>query len=201
MAEVRLRFRTWVECWYLEYARREGKARWGATTHTLLDWGVNIVDNLFDETPVYIMLVRHPLDVAVSAIEKFDARLFSLEAVSRRLRYWVEVVTQHLSAGRQLSRRFTCVRYEDLVKDPTVTINALFAFLGERPVPDVATQMFTKSHRGHWGDNKILATQSVDTASVGRWRATLDRVMVDHAMAQEPRVAELMMQLDYTINW
>jgi protein-tyrosine sulfotransferase len=198
--EVRARFRSWLECWYLEYAKRRGKARWGATTHTLLDYSVGVVDDLFAGCAAYVVQVRHPLDQVTSAIEKFGDGEFSALNLTRHMDYWVRVVSQHLVAEEQLGERCTRIRYEDLVADPTLTANRVFAFLGEDPVPDIATLMFTERHDGHWGDHKILSTDAVHTTSVGRWKAVLDRTIVNQTLAAVPAAAELMIHLGYSLD-
>jgi hypothetical protein len=198
-AEVRATFRAQLEGWYLEYAARRGKVRWGATTHRLLDQSVDVLDDLLDGDAVYIVLVRHPLDHATSAIERFNHAEFHLENVERMLRYWVNTVTHHLQVERQLPDRCTRVRYEDLVAEPEARLRAVFEFIGESHVPDIHEEMFAQPHDGDCGDHKIRRTSSVQRTSVGRWKGKLEPAVVDAALRASPAAQRLMDELGYTV--
>ena len=198
--DVRARFRSSFEIWYREFADRNGKARWGASTHILMDNAADVVDDLFDGEAAYVVLLRHPMDQLTSTIEKFHDGIFSAENIERRLGYWVKVVSHHLHVEERLGSRCTRIHYEELVRDAETTINKVFEFLGESRVPDIQKKMFSQSHDGHWGDHKILKTTRVQSSSVGRWKDKLDGALVDQALAAVPDAEELMRSTGYSLE-
>ena len=199
--EIAERLRSWFETWYLDYARRHGKARWGANTHSVLDRYVREVDHLFDGDPQYVIIVRHPLDQVVSSIEKFQRTpSFSIDSVRERLRRWTGVARHHLDVETEISERCIRVHYENVVRNPGDTFDEIFRFLGEDPVPDIENRMFEVSHDGEVSDHKIRQTSRIHESSLGRWKDVLDISTVDRALEELPDTVELMHRLGYGLN-
>lgn len=197
--EVRARFRSQFESWYVDYAARFGKARWGATTHCLLDRSVDVLDNLLDGGAVYIVIVRHPIDQATSAIERFYGGVFDQDNLEKRLQYWTETVTHHLQVEEELEERCTRIRYEELVRNPQERFDAVFDFLQESPIPGIERKMFAQAHDGSYGDHKIGRTSHVQKSSVGRWRKNFDITIVEAALEKNSAARSLMAELGYTL--
>lgn len=198
LTAITARVRSWFEVWYLEYARRHGKPRWGANTHSVLDRFVREIDHLFDGEPQYVIIVRHPLDQALSSIEKFVRPVsFSADTLTERLQRWTRVVTRHMAVEREIAERCIRVSYEDVVRSPVPTFDSIFRFLGEEPVADIATRMFDTPHDGEVLDHKILATSAIHESSLGRWRQQWAAPMVQEILAGMPATRALMQSLGY----
>jgi hypothetical protein len=158
------RFRQFHESFYLDLLAKTHKRRWADGTHRMLDRYIAVVDVIHRQTPRYVLLVRHGLDSAISATEKFPQ--MSLEAY---LHYWSAVVDLHRAFAEAHPKRCLCVRYEDLVVRPQVCADVIFGFLGELSVQDIERAVFGKDHGPKFGDHKILQTNGFHADSIGRW--------------------------------
>lgn len=128
----------------------------------------------------FVCLYRHPMDMIRSGLEAcpfglngygFDPYIAGSpgNAVQALARYWLENAT--LIAEVEQAHPAMChrVRYEDLVEDPEGVMRDVYAFIGVRQAPGVATACFS-GERERFGpaDHKIWATSSVSGGSVGR---------------------------------
>jgi hypothetical protein len=127
----------------------------------------------------FLCVYRHPMDMIRSGL---DACPFGLtgygfdqysagspgNAVLALARYWLDNATQ--IAGVEEAHPELChrVRYEDLVEDPEGVMREVYAFIGVRRAPGVASTCFS-GERERFGpaDHKIWATASVSRDSVG----------------------------------
>jgi hypothetical protein len=164
------RFRTLHESFYLDLCRETGKVRWADGTHAVNDYLLPAIDVLYEQSPIYFILVRHGLDTAVSLSEKFS------QSLAESLKYWTTVTDLQLAFAGAHADRCVVIRYEDLVADAQAVSDRLFSFAGEDPVPDVASRMFSTDHGPAFGDHKILQAGAVHARSVGRWHTVDERV-------------------------
>jgi LPS sulfotransferase NodH len=156
--------------------------------------------------PFYVWLIRHPLGVAASAIERARARrraknarlsarlkyplflarqavaVWSGREVRAQVAYWVEAHERISSLLEEVpTERQSTVHYERLVRDPAQVLGGLCAALGLELEP---AMLDPRSHAARdlaWGigDEKIKATDGVDPGAADRWRATLDERVLE----------------------
>jgi hypothetical protein len=156
--------------------------------------------------PFYVWLIRHPLGVAASVIERAHARrraknsrlgarlkyplFLARQAIAARsgrdvraqVAYWVEA---HDRIGRLLqdvpAERRSTVHYERLVRAPAQVLGELCAALGLELEPAMLDPRGGASRGLAWGigDEKIKVTDGVDPGAADRWRATLDERALD----------------------
>jgi hypothetical protein len=108
-----------------DYAVARGKRRWADKT-PMYALHIDLLDAVFPDAQV-VHVIRDPRDVVVSHRERFGY-WSALKATAK----WPRYVDQARTLGRQLGPdRYHEVRYEALVHDPTTTMRALLAFLGE----------------------------------------------------------------------
>ena len=127
----------------------------------------------------FICIVRHPFDVVASGLEASPLGFGSFgyaeyvrespaNVVDAILTYWCDTVEKQIEATKSLGVRLQSVRYEDLVREPTKELHALFSFLNlSLPFPS-ADEVFRTPHGAGSGDFKILFTEEIDASSVGR---------------------------------
>lgn len=107
------------------YARQHGKPRGGDKTPGHHSYLSEITEQL-PRSPV-IFLLRDPRDTVVAIREKFDISLKGATAL------WNAAYLSYT----KFSPRIHLVRYEQLVRDPTESVQAICAYLGEAYEPDM----------------------------------------------------------------
>lgn len=105
------------------YARRQGKAR-GGEKSALHHRYLGEIQRHLTESPIFFV-VRDPRDTVVSIRKMFDARL------ETAIWWW----NQAYESYRRAPAPVQLVRYEELVADPSATLEGLCAALGERFEP------------------------------------------------------------------
>ena len=170
--------RSWVITTFGTYLVRAGKARWcDKSLGSAASAGRFLT--LFPKTR-FICLYRNCMDVIDSLHEAcpWGLRGYGLEpfvashpgnTVAAAADYWVthtRMITQFEQVNPDACLR---VRYEELVANPEAQAARIFAFLGEEPVPAIASACFA-GQREQFGaaDHKIWETSSVHADSVGR---------------------------------
>lgn len=135
--------------YYLQKVRQIGVLRDGATLFTdkmpLNETHLGLIALLFPEAPL-IHMIRHPLDVMVSAMSNhFTHGLLCATALENAARHYVLIadLVQHYRA--EMSLRYLPVRYEDMVDEQEATVRSVFDFIGE-PF-DPAVLQFEKNAR------------------------------------------------------
>jgi hypothetical protein len=196
--------RNWVATAYGAYLAGQGKSRWcdkslgsAASASRFLD--------LFPRAK-FICLYRHCMDVIDSMLEACPWGLTGYgidtytaihpgNSVAAVADYWVcdtRAIRQF-----ELAHPEQCigVRYEDLVADPEGESARIFAFVGEQPIPDVASSIFT-SGLEHFGpsDHKIWATSDISQGSVNRGARVPWKIIPPPVLAL---VNDLLEQLNY----
>ncbi len=92
---------------------------------------LGLIALLFPQAPL-IHVIRHPLDVMVSAMSNmFTHGFFCASALETAARHYVRVMAlvQHYRA--EMALRYLVIRYEDMVDDQAVTVGTMLGFVGE----------------------------------------------------------------------
>ena len=155
------------------YATRSGKVRWASKEvyfHNKLD----DLDCLFDYQPKYLYMVRHGVDAAYSAAQRFGRLGCNNESSSLSLvNYLKEWVDANEAVARFAERnRARChfVRYENLVRFPDKTVAELFAFLEEAWDPSSLSEIWKLEHSPFLGANsKEDMGKDFDPSRTNRW--------------------------------
>lgn len=156
--------------------------------------------------PHYVWLIRHPLGVAASKIDRYRARrraenvrlmarikypLFALregvlarrgKSVRRAVAYWVDVherIRAFLERVPEDRRRV--VHYEKLVAEPLEAMEQLCQWLGLEVEPPMLDPRGRVPKGLTWGvgDEKILRHSKIDPSVAGRWRKQFDPGILD----------------------
>jgi len=126
--------------YYLQKVRQMGVlrdgARWFTDKMPLNEVHLGLIALTFPQAPI-VHVVRHPLDVMVSAMSNlFTHGRFcasSLEAAAKHLILVSDLVEHY---RREIDLRYLPARYEDVVDDQEATIRRVFDFVGAPFDPD-----------------------------------------------------------------
>jgi hypothetical protein len=160
--------------------------------------------------PLYVWLVRHPLGVALSRLERQDEKrrgsstplariklpLYLARQWWRRrsgaelgdaLGHWTAIHRRIESflAGVEPSRSCT-IEYESLVREPKAEIAALCRFLGVEPEEAMLDPSSNLPSGLQWGigDEKIRTHARIDASSADRWRERYSEALLDDETAE-----------------
>lgn len=142
-AHVTQKLREWAAYFFENYAHASGKPRWADKTPAYT-MHLDFLDRLFPEAQ-YIMIYRHPLDVAHSASrggkrtpdyaeplanEQDDPRVAAAT-------YWKHAAAKMRAFEAAHPDRCFALYYKRLCAEPQAQLQRLFAFLNERWEPAV----------------------------------------------------------------
>jgi protein-tyrosine sulfotransferase len=182
-AEVRQHLRDFASSFLDDYARRKGKRRWADKTpnyHRI----VELLDYVFEEKALYVLVVRHPLDVIPSLRSYLEAEFllgaaepFLMEVAVRHgigeygaALYWLEFTRRLWVFSQMVGDRACWLRYEDLVSEPEATLATLFRFLGEDFDPDLVSKVFEVEHDHGFEFGGIRSRRAIEPDRVGKWK-------------------------------
>ncbi len=121
--------------YYLQKVRQMGVLRPGAALFTdkmpLNEMHLGLIALMFPQAPL-LHMIRHPLDVMVSAMANhFTHGFFCATALETAARHFVLIsdLVQHYRA--QMPLRYLSIRYEDVVDEQEATMQSVFDFIGE----------------------------------------------------------------------
>jgi protein-tyrosine sulfotransferase len=159
-------------------ARLRGKTIWCEKSPGNARFG-DLLAEIFPDAR-FLCLYRHAHDVAQSAIDTFRygfppgfqeyLRESPGDHVQAVLRYWADTASPTLELERRLPARTYRLRYEDLVAEPSGTLEPLFGFLGLTWDPALLTAVFTAPHDRGPGDPYVYFTDRIRRDSVGAGR-------------------------------
>ena len=92
---------------------------------------LGLIALLFPESPL-IHVIRHPLDIMVSAMSNhFTHGFFCANALETAATHYMRVMdlVQHYRA--EMALRYMPIRYEEMVDDQEATVRAILDFIGE----------------------------------------------------------------------
>jgi protein-tyrosine sulfotransferase len=177
------RLRVFVESVFREYAASQGKSRWiDKTPNYYRLWP--LLEALFAEDVVYLVIRRHPMDNVQSLCRMFcnDVRLIEDPDVAavlgrggegRRLfaNYWVEVNQSLNDLVSVAKNRVVTLKYEDLVLSPVSALTRMCAAVNEDYEPEMLARAFTMHHSDGYADPRARMSRGIYTSSIGKWRS------------------------------
>ena len=121
--------------WYLQKVEQMGILTEGAAWFTdkmpLNETHLGLIALLFPESPL-IHVIRHPLDIMVSAMSNhFTHGFFCANALETAATHYMRVMdlVQHYRA--EMALRYMPIRYEEMVDDQEGSVRAILDFIGE----------------------------------------------------------------------
>ena len=160
------------EATLVEWARSQGKARWGEKTPGNLFYA-DVLHEMFPEAQ-FIYVVRDPR-AGVNSMQKapFFGGDIAFNALTRDKHYRAgrNVLERHVPSEQRMT-----VRYEDLVREPEQTVRKLCRFIGEEFEP---TMLAFHENAGEYmkaeaaNSFNAAATKPISTAMLDRWHQEL----------------------------
>jgi hypothetical protein len=162
------------------YADTRGKAIPGEKTPAhvafvdeLLTWypGAKVVHMIRDPRGVFVSELRRRFETPTAVPYRWLVRvpaLFRAFVLLETAWAWAGAVRHHRRLLARHASAYRLVRFEDLVRDPEATVDALCAFLGVAPEPAMLEQEVTS--RG-----TQLGQSGFDAGAADRWRETIGR--------------------------
>jgi hypothetical protein len=183
-----------LDALYRRRMRDSGAVRWGDKS-PLYVLHMPALASIFRDAR-FVHIVRDGRDVACSAVAKwgkrFPERLY-LDETYVLLR-WAEAVRGGRAAGGRLgSDRYHELRYEELVRQPEASLQAVCDFLGEELHEDMLHHE-RLARRLIAADSHAEVRQPTSSSRVGRWRRDLSPLGVYTA---DRLVGPLLDELDY----
>lgn len=163
-----------------DYARAHGKARWAEKT-AFNAFYLKELRSVWSDDTVFLVIVRHGLDVACSIQELCQKNGMYLQELREYLhteptpllafaQAWSDLTESLLDFQEERVDRAYLLKYEDLVTQPDSVLADTFAFLGEdwrAPMLQEALSSFMGVGLGDW---KTYTTDAVSRKSIDRWR-------------------------------
>jgi tetratricopeptide (TPR) repeat protein len=121
--------------YYLQKAAQMGIATratgWFTDKMPLNETHLGLIALLFPQAPL-IHVIRHPLDVMVSAIANhFTHGFHCASALETAARHYVRIMGLVHKYRSEMTLRYLPVRYEDMISDQEATVRSVLAFIGE----------------------------------------------------------------------
>jgi tetratricopeptide (TPR) repeat protein len=106
-------------------------AAWFTDKMPLNETQLGLIALLFPEAPL-IHVIRHPLDVMVSAISNHFTHGFNCAtALETAATHYVRVMDLVQNYRSEMTLRYLPIRYEDMVDDQEATVRSILDFIGE----------------------------------------------------------------------
>jgi protein-tyrosine sulfotransferase len=179
------------------YAESRGKLRIAEKTphHVAC---LDFIEELFGPNAQYIMLYRHPFDVASSMFHHLTidwhpvVGRYTENGENKYIgyaRFWADHAQKMIEFELANPGRCVRVRYEDLVQDAEAVLRSIFEFLGEAWSPDVLAY-YDQGHDLGRGDRKALMQKGI-RASRGNWEQLNPDLLRQMRMIVEAPAREL----------
>jgi hypothetical protein len=200
--DLKSRLRQFVLRFHEDMAAAAGKPRFAIKTAVDSFYIPEIID-LFRGRAIFLCVVRHGMDVAVSLREFTEvmegpiAELMPFIDRHRRLMpayaaAWAKVTSDIIDAAEQYPDDVLAIRYEDLVVQPDEVLSGLFDFLGEPCDPtELQARAFEPTEVSGLGDYKTFETKGLEQSSMERWRELPERVQAEMACIVNPLLEQL----------
>jgi tetratricopeptide (TPR) repeat protein len=108
------------------------EAAWFTDKMPLNETHLGLIALLFPEAPL-IHVIRHPLDIMVSAVSNhFTHGFFCASALETAALHYVRVMDLVQKYRSEMALRYLPVRYEDMVTDQEATVRSVLDFIGEK---------------------------------------------------------------------
>ena len=171
---------------FMRYATQHGKRRWGDKT-PLHTWHIDGMRRLFPAAQ-FIAIVRHPCASIASNTNRFRDP-FDRFCIHYG-RYTREVVRQ----AAHYPKRFSLLRYEDLVLRPEPTMRELLKRLGEPWADEVLAHHEVQGKRKliRPAEGKTNVADPIDVSRISKWTTQLDADERAAIRASYDRLAEFL---------
>lgn len=183
--------------YYLQKVAQMGILRGGAAWFTdkmpLNETHLALIALLFPEAPL-IHVIRHPLDIMVSAISNhFTHGFHCASALETAAQHYVKVMglVQHYRA--EMTLRYMPIRYENIVEDQEQSVRRMLDFVGVEFDP--LCLQFHENHRYARTASYAQVTEKLYDRSRYRYRRYLK-----HLEPVIPILAPTIERLEYTVN-
>jgi hypothetical protein len=161
------------------YLRSEGKRRWCDKSLPAVR-NADLLARIWRDAQ-FVCLFRHCMDMVRSGLLASPWGLFGYgfkpyaigypgNSVAALIAYWVDWTTSALRFEEEHDGRCIRVYYEELVTSTDAVAAGLWEFLGELPIPGIATLALSAEHHEGPGDHKIWGTDSIHNRSIGLGR-------------------------------
>jgi hypothetical protein len=176
-------------------AHNVGKSRWADKNP---ENAINVAhwDRLLKGEMMFVMVVRHPLDVIASMEEIRMDKTIAPDAKSR-----AEHVAQYLASGLDFvdrhPERSLILRYETLIDDTVGELQRLMEKIGDTYDERMIANLGAAEHGEGLQDPKARGRSDISAANIGRWRRDLSDADVDVA---RPILASLASRLEYALD-
>lgn len=122
--------------YYLSKVRQMGiitpEAVWFTDKMPLNETHMGLIALLFPDSPM-IHVIRHPLDIMVSAVSNhFTHGFFCASALETAALHYTRVMDLVQKYRAEMALRYLAVRYEDMVEDQEATVRSVLDFVGEK---------------------------------------------------------------------
>ena len=150
-----------------QFARQQGKRRWGEKTPFHV-WHMHDIARVFHDA-VFVGIVRHPGGTTASMVGRFNF------GVTTATTHWLDLNRAMVAHGTRMRRRFVLLRYEDLLLYPEETLAELLDWLGEPWSPAVLAHHDVQRQKGtpKVVDGRTVAHDPIDPGRISKWRETL----------------------------
>lgn len=178
--EVLARLRELAFSFHRDYAKQQGKPRWGSKT-AFDAFYLDEIEQLCGEQSHFVCIQRHGLDVACSIrelSEKNGGYLHELHDYVVRYpivleafaHVWVDLTRAVRAFAERHPKNAILVGYEELTEDTDATMSRIMQFVGEEWSSDLTGQALKKRSGIGLGDWKTYGKSAVDQSSVDRWK-------------------------------
>lgn len=190
-ADINSRIRAFYSGIFSDYARAQGKRRWGEKTPLNLRHMAEMAE-IFPEAQ-FLCMVRH-VGAVVASMLRWN------NTYDDAVRYWVTGNARFNDLGPDLGpNRFLLCRYEDLVTDPRTTLQQIMDFLGEPWSDNLLRHHEVQAARG--GKMKVEGgtrrDRPLDASGIDAWRDRLDPAQME-GLSGEP--APLLRSFGYEVD-
>lgn len=180
---------------YKMAAQRAGKTRW-ADKNPENALNVNHWERLLGGRMVFVLVVRHPLDVIASMAEIAMDKVIPIDVAGR-----ASHVRDYINAGLNFAdrhrERSLIVHYERLVTEPRAALNELMQLANEEYDEVMISGVLADHHGDGLEDPKARRHIRISDDNVGRWRKDLTPADVRLAT---PIIVELCTRFGYDVE-
>ena len=178
-----------------QFARREGKPRWGAQTGLIERYA----DEIFDAYPgvKFIHMLRDPRDRYEASLSRWPDGRGRAGGATARWRYSTRLAQRHVDRH---PGRYLIVRFEDLVRATEETLQTVCRFIGEPWEPEMMSMSAAPELMGKLGITGGTVPRLSDEY-IGLFR---DRVPVDEVAFMQLHAGRVMDSFGYErvpIDW
>lgn len=195
------KLRELIDFFLRRHAESEAKARWAMKT-AVDAFYIDEIEALYGENARFICMVRHGLDVVASCDELTvgnEMYLKEFHTYIQRTPYpqnaytaaWVDTTNRLIEFVEAHADNTCLLRYEDLLEEPGIVMEALMEFLNEPWDPSLINNGTSQIGHIGLGDWKTYEKSTIDQSSVGRWEDFSPEILQRIAPMANPLLTSL----------